>query len=502
VSMAPAVRPLVATGIAGLDDVLGGGFTPDRVYLVEGDPGAGKTTLALGILLEGRRLGEVGLYITLSETRTELIAVAASHGWSLDGIAILELIATESELEPDNQYAMFQPSEVELGETTRAILDEVDRIKPSRVVIDPLSEVRLLAQSSLRYRRQILAMKQFFTGRECTVFLLDDKTSEVHDLQLQSIAHGVVTLEQLSPEYGAERRRMRIAKLRGQRYRGGYHDFAIERGGIEVFPRLVASEHRHGENRGQMSAGSPEIDSLLGGGLQHGTSAVLLGPTGSGKSTLAIQYAIAAAGRGERAAIFAFDERLETILLRTEGLGMNLATPLRDGLVTIQPVDTAELSPGEFAHLVRRAAEGLDGHAPARILVIDSLNGYLGAMPEERFLTSHLHDLLTFLGHKGVVTFLIVAQHGLLGTIQAPIDTTYLADTVILFRDFEAMGEVRQAISVVKKRSGPHERTIRELNFERGGLRIGEPLREFQGVLSGTPEYRGADAALMGRRDA
>lgn len=488
-------RP-VATGIPGLDDVLGGGFTRDRVYLIEGDPGSGKTTLALKYLLEGARLGEVGLYVTLSETRAELTAVAKSHGWSLDGLVLLELVAPEDELEPDNQYSMFQPSEVELNETTRNVLAEVDRIKPKRVVIDSLSEMRLLAQNPLRYRRQILAMKQFFIGRECTVFLIDDKTSQAEDLQLQSIAHGVVSLEQLSPEYGAERRRIRITKLRGRKYRGGYHDFVIARGGLDVFPRLVAAEHNRGQTRGLLKSGNAELDALMGGGLQYGTSAVLLGPAGSGKSTLAIQYARAASARGERAAIFTFDERLETILERTEGLGMDISEDIDSGRILIQPIDTAELSPGEFAHHVRSVADDAGGMPGARIVIIDSLNGYLHAMPEERFLIAQLHELLTYLGHKGVVTFLVVAQHGLIGNMSSPIDTTYLADTVVLFRYFEAMGEVRQAISVVKKRSGKHERTIRELKLDSGGITVGLPLREFDGVLAGTPTYRGPNGPL------
>ncbi|WP_020476572.1 ATPase domain-containing protein [Zavarzinella formosa] len=492
--------PLIATGIPGLDDVLGGGFTPNRLYLVEGSPGSGKTTLAMNCLLKGVRLGEKVIYVTLSETKAELVAVGKSHGWSLDGVDVVDLVATEADLEPENQNSMFQPSEVELGVTTKAILSEVERLKPTRVVIDSLSEMRLLAQSALRYRRQVLALKQYFIGRACTVFLLDDLTSETEDLQLQSIAHGVVSLEQLSPEYGAERRRLRITKLRGQKYRGGNHDFVIQRGGLDVFPRLVAGEHARGQKRGLLRSDNTELDKLLGGGLQHGTSAVLIGPAGSGKSTLAIQYARAAAGRGERTVIFAFDERIETVLERTDGLGMSLAEYLESGLITIKPVDTAELSPGEFAHLVRRAAEGEAGRPGARVIVIDSLNGYLNAMPEERFLTAQLHELLTYLGHKGVVTFLLVAQHGLIGQMDTPVDTTYLADTVILFRYFEAMGEVRQALSVVKKRSGRHERTIRELSLSEGGIKVGEPLRDFHGVLGGTPTYRGPDAAISGSK--
>ena len=493
--------PLMATGIAGLDDVLGGGFTADRLYLVEGSPGSGKTTLALQCLLEGVRLGEKGLYVTLSETTAELAAVAASHGWTLAGITVLELVAPESELEPDNQNAMFQPAEVELGATTKTILDAVDRLKPTRVIIDSLSEMRLLAQNPLRYRRQVLALKQYFIGRECTVFLLDDLTSETDDLQLQSIAHGVVSLEQLSPEYGAERRRVRVNKLRGRKYRGGYHDFVIERGGLGVFPRLVAGEHLFGQKRGLLKSDNAELDALLGGGLQYGTSAVLIGPAGSGKSTLAIQYARAAAARGERTVVFAFDERLETLLERTDGLGMSITPFLDSGHIAVTPVDTAELSPGEFAHLVRRAAEGDAGRPGAKVIVIDSLNGYLNAMPEEKFLHAQLHELLTYLGHKGVVTFLLVAQHGLIGQMDTPVDPTYLADTVVLFRYFEALGEVRQAISVVKKRSGKHERTIRELSLGANGIVVGPPLRDFHGVFSGTPSYRGPDRAITGSKD-
>lgn len=493
--------PLSATGIAGLDDILGGGLTPHRLYLLEGNPGSGKTTLALQYLLEGVRRNEPGLYVTLSETKAELAAVAASHGWTLDGIDVVELVASEAELEGDNQSTMFQPSDFELGETTTAILREVERVKPRRVVIDSLSELRLLAQSSLRYRRQILALKQFFTGRACTVFVLDDKTSEGHDLQLQSIAHGVINLEHLSPEYGAERRRLRVLKLRGQRYRGGFHDFNIATGGLEVFPRLVAAEHAEVRDRKLLTGHVPELDQMLGGGIDFGTSVLLIGPAGSGKSMVAVNYARAAAARGDRAALFVFDERAETLLHRAAGLGLDVAPLLRDKALSLQQVDPAELSPGEFAATVRRAVDGADGYPPAKVVVIDSLNGYLHAMPEEEFLTVQMHELLTYLGHKGVVTFLVLAQHGMIGAMQAPVDTTYLADTVVLFRYFEAGGEVRQAISVVKKRSGRHERTIRELKLD-GGIRVGAPLTAFHGVLTGTPKFKGDADTLLGPADA
>ncbi len=492
---------LSATGVAGLDDILGGGLTPNRVYLVEGNPGSGKTTLALQYLLEGVRRKEAGVYVTLSETKKELLAVAASHGWSLDGLAIAELVAEEKELEPDNQYTMFQPSEVQLGETTRTILDEIERVKPKRVVIDSLSELRLLAQSPLRYRRQILALKQFFTGRDCTVLLLDDRTSDASDLQLQSIAHGVLSLEHLSPEYGAERRRLRVTKLRGQKFRGGLHDFNIATGGLQVFPRLVAAEHSQTRDRQPLKGDIPALDEMLGGGMDPGTSTLLIGPAGSGKSSVAVNYARAAAKQGKRAALFIFDERTEVLLHRAEGLGLDLRPHLESGLVTIQQVDPAELSPGEFACIVRKAVEGEDGHPSAGVVVIDSLNGYMQAMPEERFLTAQMHELLTYLGHKGVVTFLVLAQHGMVGPMHAPVDTTYLADTVILFRYFEADGQVRQAISVVKKRSGRHERTIRELHLD-GGITVGEPLTNFRGVLTGTPFYKGELQTLMGPKNA
>jgi circadian clock protein KaiC len=381
---------------------------------------------------------------------------------------------------------MFHPSEVELSETTKSVLTEVERTKPSRVVFDSLSEMRLLAQIPLRYRRQILALKQFFIGRQCTVLLLDDRTSEVSDLQLQSLAHGVVTLEQLAPEYGAERRRLRVVKMRGMRFRGGYHDFCIVPGGLVVYPRLIASEHRRPFETGQLKSGVEALDVLLGGGFDRGTSGLLMGPAGSGKSSIAIQYAHAAAERGERAVIFAFDESLTTLMARSAGLGANLQGHVEAGRLRVQQVDPAELSPGEFAHGVRRAAER-DG---AKVVVIDSLNGYLNAMPEERFLMIQLHELLTYLGQLGVVSLLVVAQHGLLGSaMQSPVDVSYLADTVVLLRYFEARGKLRRAISVVKKRSGAHEATLREMRMGAGGIWVGQPLEDFQGVLTGTPTF-------------
>lgn len=493
---------LVQTGIAQFDDILGGGLTPNRVYLLHGSPGSGKTTLSLQFLLEGVRSGEKVLYITLSETKMELEAVAASHRLSLDGVEIFELIAAEKDLEPDNQYTMYQPSEVELNVTTKDILAEVDRLKPRRVVIDSLSEIKLLAQSTLRFRRQVLALKQFFVGRDCTVLFLDDKTSPgEEDQQLESIAHGVISLEQLSPEYGAERRRLRITKLRGQKYRGGYHDFAIVRGGLCIFPRIVAAEHTQVHKDETVSSGIPAMDAMLGGGVSTGTSVLLLGPAGVGKSTLAMQYTIEAARHGQAGVLFSFDERVETMLQRADGLGMPLREFVDKGLIEVRTVDPAELSPGEFAHVVREAVER-DGGKNVRIVSIDSLNGYLNAMPEERFLTAQLHELLTYLGHMNVITFLVVAQHGLLANaMKTTVDTSYLADTVILFRYFEAQGEVKQLISVLKKRNGQHERSIREFSLGSEGIRIGKPLTQFQGVLTGTPIYQGGAGELIDRDD-
>ncbi len=472
------------TGIAGLDDVLCGGLLANRLYLIDGDPGSGKTTLSMQYLIEGVKAGDRCVYVTLSETRDELTAGAVSHGWSLEGIEIMELVADKFELGDESQVTMFSPAEIELATTTRRVLDAVSRANPKRVVIDSLSELRLLAQSSLLYRRQILALKNFFVGRNCTVLLLDDRTSEDSDLQLQSIAHGVISLEQHAPLYGAARRRLRVVKSRGTEYRGGYHDFSIVRGGLVVHPRLVAAEHNETFRAESIKSGVAALDALIGGGPERGTSTLLLGPAGAGKSTVAVRYAVAAAERGDHAAIFAFDESLASLGTRTAGLGIRFAQGTREGQVALRQVDPAELSPGEFVDLVRDAVE----RDNAKVVVIDSLNGYLNAMPDERFLVNQLHELLTYLGRRGVSTFIVAAQHGIVGTsMAAPVDTTYLADTVILFRFYEHAGQVKKAISVVKKRSGLHEASIRELRFGGGGIELSEPLTRFRGILTGVP---------------
>jgi len=479
---------VAATGISGLDDILCGGLTPYRLYLVEGVPGSGKTTLAMQYLMEGVRNGEPVLYVTLSETEEELRAMARSHDWPLDGVTIRELVPPEESLQPAEQYTMFHPAEVELSETTRTILSDVERLKPTRLVFDSLSELRLLAGDPLRYRRQLLALKQFFRGRRCTVLLLDDLTSSGRDLQVQSIAHGVLVLEQLLPEYGADRRRVRVLKHRGRRFRGGYHDYLIGTGGLQVFPRLVAAEHRTDLDEHKFSSGIASLDDLLGGGLERGTSTLIVGAAGTGKSSLAAQFVTAGAERGQRSAMFIFDESKNTLLSRMAGLGVNLRQHVDNGTVSIRQVDPAELTPGEFAWTIRREVE----ESQAKIVVIDSLNGYLNAMPGERFLTIHLHELLMFLGEKGVATILIGAHQGMMGPMITPVDASYLADAVLLLRYFEARGEIRQAISVMKKRGGRHERTIRDFSLESDGIQVGAPLRGFRGVLTGVPVETGA----------
>jgi circadian clock protein KaiC len=480
----------LSTGIEGLDKILEGGLPESNIYLVEGEPGSGKTTLALQFLLEGIKRGEQVLYVTLSETKLELETVAASHGWSLKDLNIYELVPAGDTLKSESQYTIFHPSEVELNEMTSAVLQEVERTNPKRVVFDSLSEMRLLARDPLRYRRQILALKQYFAPRECTVLLLDDKSSNIVDLQVSSIVHGVLMLEHLAVEYGAERRRLRVSKLRGSRFRGGYHDFNIETGGVRVFPRLVSAEHVQNTTRETVKSGIAGLDELLGGGLDRGTSTLIIGPAGSGKSSMATQFAVSAAANDESAAVFIFDEIRETYIARATGIGTNLQQYIDKDLVTIQQVDPAELSPGEFAYSILESVN----QDKAKVVVIDSLNGYMNAMPEERFLTIQMHELLTYLNRQGVITILIMAQHGFLGnSMTSPVDVSYLADTVLLLRYFESGGAVRRALSVVKKRTGAHERTIREMNISSDGIRVGKALTDFQGVLTGVPTYSGKD---------
>ncbi len=482
------------TGIWGLDDILSGGFARGHVFLVEGAPGTGKTTVALQFLREGAQAGEKCLYITLSETERELRQGAASHGWKLeDNIEIFELLPPESLLDSEQQQSLLYSSDLELGETTRQIFGAVDRVRPDRVVLDSLSEIRLLAQSSLRYRRQILAIKHYFTKFNCTMLLLDDLTADVADKTVHSVAHGVVRLEELAPAYGAERRRIRVIKYRGVKFRGGYHDATITTGGLNVFPRLVASEYRSDFKRTRMSSGIAEFDQLLGGGVETGSSTLILGPAGTGKSLASIVFIAAAVERGEKAALFVFDEELGLLFSRMKGLGIDLEAMLRSGSLFIEQVDAAELSPGEFAHLVRKRVD--DDHI--KTVVIDSLNGYQAAMPEENSLILHMHELLQYLNRRGAATFMTVAQHGLVGDMKAPVDVTYLADTVILLRYFEALGRVRRAMSVIKKRTGMHESTIREYRINDCELTIGEPLDGFQGVLRGVPIYLGEGRPLL-----
>ncbi|MES2904264.1 MAG: ATPase domain-containing protein [Pseudomonadota bacterium] len=482
----PPSRPRILTGIAEFDTVLGGGLTPNRSYLLEGTPGTGKTTIALQFLLEGARAGEKGLYITLSETAAELREVAKSHDWSLDGIELFELV-NEDGLDPDSEQSILDPSEVELGETINGVRERVDALRPARVVFDSLSEMRLLAQNSLRYRRQILALKQYFSTRNCTVLMLDDRSSDPGDLQLHSIAHGVITLEQAAQDYGAERRRLRVVKMRGVKYRGGFHDFAIETGGVSVFPRLIAAEH-HSEFTGELvSTGIAEFDEMLGGGVSPGTNTLLNGPSGVGKTTTAIKCGLTAIERGEKAAYYLFDEGIATMLARTKSMGMDLAQHIDSGQLQVFQIDPAELTPGEFASWIRRAVE-VDG---VRFVVIDSLNAFLQAMPGEKFLLLQMHELLSYLNQQGVVTMLVLGQHGIVGDVRSEIDLSYLSDTIVLFRYFESRGNVLKAVSVAKSRVSDHQTSIREFRLTRAGVEIGDPLKNFEGVLTGLPNYRG-----------
>ena len=491
-------EPLDArTGIEGLDDVLAGGLDRGRTFLLEGSPGTGKTTVALRFLLTGAAAGERCLYVTLSETEDELRATAASHGWKLDGVEIFELIPPENLLDEDQQQSLLYSSDLELGETTKRVFEAFERLKPHRVVLDSLSEIRLLAQSSLRYRRQILALKHYFARSEATVLMLDDLTTDVNDKTVHSVAHGVVRLEELAPEYGSERRRMRVIKYRGRRFRGGFHDFSIETGGVRVYPRLISAEHKTGFERDLLTTDSSELNELLGGGIERGSSVLVLGPAGTGKSLLVLTFIKTAVERGERAAMFVFDEELGLLIQRARGVGIDLQKMVDSNQLVLEQVDAAELTPGEFSERVRRCVE----EHGARTVVVDSLNGYQASMPGEQAILLHLHELLQYLNRQGATTFLTVAQHGLVGEMRSPVDLTYLADSVILLRYFEAVGRVRRAISIIKKRSGPHEDTIREYLIGARGLTLGQPLTGFQGILRGVPELIG-DNDLLKREDA
>lgn len=483
-----------ATGVAGLDEILAGGLSKGRLFLVEGSPGTGKTTLASQFLIAGAEAGERVLYITLSETEEELRDGASSHGWTFGkNFEVFELVPPESLLDDQQQQSLLYSSDLELGETTKRIFEAFERIKPSRVVLDSLSEIRLLAQSSLRYRRQILALKHYFSHNDATVLMLDDLTADVMDKTVHSVAHAVIRLEELSPNYGAERRRMRVLKYRGRKYRGGYHDFVIDTGGVRVFPRLVSAEHHSTFARETVPIDNAELNHLLGGGFERGASNLILGPAGTGKSLLALSFIQSAVRRGESAAMFVFDEELGLLFGRSKGLGIDLAGMVESGKLVIEQIDAAELTPGEFSERVRTCVEKYG----ARTVVIDSLNGYQAAMPEEQALILHMHELLQYLNRQGATTFLTVAQHGLVGDMKSPVDVTYLADTVILLRYFEALGRVRRAISIVKKRTGSHEDTIREFMIGGNGITLGEPLTAFQGVLRGVPSLVGENAALL-----
>jgi len=490
----------VPTGVQGLDEVLSGGLAPNRLYLIEGAPGSGKTTLAFNFLLAGRDRGEAGLYITLSETAEELQSVARSHGWSLDGIALFELAGAEAALGAERDTTLLHPWEIELGETVGLITAEVERTGATRVVFDSLSEMRLLAQDGLRFRRQVLALKQFFAERGATVLLVDDLagTSGVPDRQLHSLSHGVITLERRTLDFGGSRRRLEVAKMRGAQYREGWHDYVIRRGGIQVFPRLVASEH-HSDFVGEpVPSGVAALDALIGGGPLRGTCMLLSGPAGAGKSTLSMQWVHAAAERGEACAIYQFDERAGTLLTRLTRLGLELRPHIAAGRVTLRQVNPAEISPGEFASILRADVE----ESGIGIVVIDSLSGYLAAMPQEKQLLLQLHELLSFLNQRGVLTLLINPENGLMGSMRSNIDVSNLSDAILLLRFFEAAGSVRKAVSIIKNRGGLHEETIRELRIGTNGVQVGEVLKAFQGVLTGTPTYLGKEAPLLPNHDA
>ena len=485
----------IATGSQALDEILAGGYARSRVHLIEGRPGSGKTTLALQFLMAARERGEKTLYVTLSEGRDELIASAATHGWSLDGIEIYELVPPELSLDPSREQSVVYSSDLELGETVKLVMDCVERVKPDCVVFDSLSDIRLLAGSPLRYRRQVLALKHYFTGKDITTIFVDDLTEEMDDANLHSLVHGVIRLEQLTISYGAERRRLRVFKMRGRAFRGGFHDYVIRKGGLRIFPRLIAAEHNAGfEEQDAVESGVGELDKLLAGGLDRGTSTLIMGPAGCGKSTLALQYVCAALDRGEKALFISFDETRRNFYKRANGLHIDVDS--RGDDFVFQQVDPAELCPGELAAIIcDHVADGFG------VVVLDSLSGYQNAMPEENFLLLQMHEMLTYLNQQGVTTILVLAQHGLVGTMQSPVDLTYLSDTVLLLRYFEAHGELRRAISVLKKRTGGHERSIREYRIDKHGLRVGSPLSQFNGILTGVPQYSGQSGTLLEERE-
>jgi circadian clock protein KaiC len=493
-------RELISTGMPGLNDILRGGFYPNRIYLVEGSPGTGKTTLAMQFLMAGRDRGENVLYITLSETAEELLTVGETHGWNMEGIELFELVDAEDLLNAEQEITVLHPWEVELGETVQRIIKRVEEVNPSRVVFDSMSELRLLAQDPLRYRRQILALKRFFTERNCTVLLLDDKVNVngINDEQLHSLTHGVINLDRFTLEFGVARRRLEVLKMRGVGFHAGWHDLTIKQGGMIVYPRLVASEHSMSFADEAVPSGLPEMDALLDGGPLRGTTSLIVGPAGSGKTTLALQYAVTAAKRGECVAIYEFDERMGTLITRARKLGLDLEPLIEQGLINIRQVDPSELAPGEFSDMVKQEVESNN----TRMVIIDSLNGYLAAMPEEKQLLLQIHELLTYMNHKGVLSFLINPQEGMVGSMAtSTMSISYIADTVVLFRFFEAFGRIRKALSIIKNRGGGHENSIREFMIGRNGIRIGEPLAEFQGIFMGTPFYTGAKEDLMPHRD-
>ncbi|GJD97645.1 ATPase domain-containing protein [Methylobacterium iners] len=483
----------IPTGVEGLDHLIAGGYASNRAHLVEGRPGSGKTTLAMQFLLAGVERGERCLYITLSESKRELLNVASRHGWSLDGIEIVEVVPPELNFDPKQQQSLVHTSDLELGEAIRMSMAEIERFKPNLVVFDSLSEIRLLSQGSLRYRRQVHALRSFLLVQDTTAILLDDLTAEADDLNLHSLSHAVIRLEQLAPLYGGERRRLRVIKMRGTDFRGGYHDYVIKRGGLIVYPRLVAADHPHEFKELRNSSSSAELNALVGGGLDAGTSTMLIGPSGVGKSSVALTFLTAAIARGEKALILSFDETISVLLRRASGLGMPLEAHVEAGSLRVEQIDPAEVSPGELAAMVQEAVEGEE----RRLVVIDSLTGYHNAMPEENHLLLQMHELLTYLNNQGVTTLLILAQHGMIGQMGSTVDLTYLSDTILLFRTFEAEGRLRRAISVVKKRTGGHEDSIRELRIDSTGIRVGEPLRSFRGVMTGVPTFEGEPATLL-----